>query len=448
MKPTLIIGILLSSSFACSKVKSSSASITLDDVTDSIVDVFTGGEEETAAESISLENLQFRPVTTDIARLIISTSDNAAIANTETYITGQLKFQTAEGEVTESDLTIKGRGNSTWGMPKKPYRIKLPAKLGFQGMPADKDWVLLANYSDKSLLRTSTAFELSNRLGMAYTPRSVFVEFYLNDAYQGVYQLTENIKIGKSRLNIKEMETTDIASNALTGGYLLEVDQRMKDPYRFISSSNLPFTIAKPEPPSAEQSSYIENYINSFEAKIFSDDLIQNSADYQSLIDVDSFINWYLVSEIMKDNDSADFGSIYIYKDRNKPLAMGPLWDFDISAGNIDYSDARYPEGWWIKTNTRWYSRLFLDPNFTSKVKLRWNAMKAQAIDTIPSYIDSQAAYLNLAQSNNFSRWTTLKSYVWPNAVVHDSYEGEVNYLKDWYVKRIAWLDKEINLLP
>ncbi|RYZ88876.1 MAG: hypothetical protein EOP04_08320 [Proteobacteria bacterium] len=438
----------------CSKIGRSSAnnSNPLENIQSALEEVLgdnsdTENSSSAAEQAVALEDPTFTPAILTIPVLRISTNEQAVIDSTDTYVNGHLKFQSANGEtLAESDLTIKGRGNSTWLMPKKPYRIKLPAKLAFQDMPADKDWVLLANYSDKSLLRTAAAFELGNRLGMAYTPRSIFVELFLNDAYQGVYQLAENIKISKSRVNIKELETSDISSAKISGGYLLEVDARMKDPFGFITSRSLTMTITKPEPPAAEQSTYIESYFNNFESLIF-DDVASNSAQYQSLIDVDSFINWYLVSEIMKNNDSVDFSSIYMHKDRDKPLAMGPLWDFDIAAGNIDYSEAQYPEGWWIRTNARWFERLFQDPVFVARVKTRWYTMKVSAIDTLPSFIDLRAKELDLAQSNNFSRWTTLQAKVWPNPVVNQTYQGELDYLKAWYIKRVAWLDREINQL-
>ena len=91
-------------------------------------------------------------------------------------------------------------------------------------MPAQKNWILLANFDDKTMLRDDVAFELSRRVGMAYTPRSQFVETFLNGEYEGTYQLTESIEIDKNRVNINSLDDDDVTAPNITGGYLMEVD--------------------------------------------------------------------------------------------------------------------------------------------------------------------------------------------------------------------------------
>jgi len=124
---------------------------------------------------------------------------------------------------------------------------------------------------------------------------------------------------------------------------------------------------------------------------------------------------------------------------------MGPLWDFDLAFGNVDYSECQLPEDFYIK-NTLWISRLFEDTAFVRMVKNRWNEKRTE-IYTLLSYIKSQASYLNNAQQINFKKWDILDVYVWPNAVVTGSYEGEIDYLHSWLSTRLNWLDMNINLL-
>ena len=206
----------------------------------------------------------------------------------------------------------------------------------------------------------------------------------------------------------------------------------------------LPFNIKSPENITTDQLNYIQSYIQETEDAIFSSDFADADKGYNKYINTESFINWFIVQELMKNQDAKDFSSIYYYKDRGGKLGMGPLWDFDLAAGNNDYSDSKYPTGWWVKDGP-WFARLFEDPNFRAKVKKRWNEVKSKDIDQIASTIDKTASYLNLTQTKNFIRWPILNQYVWPNQFVLGTYEKEVAQLKKWLKERTAWMDSEIN---
>jgi hypothetical protein len=153
-----------------------------------------------------------------------------------------------------------------------------------------------------------------------------------------------------------------------------------------------------------------------------------------------------LVNEITKNNDAVFYSSVYMYYDPDKEkYCMGPIWDFDISLGNINYNDNSNPRNFWIQ-NSAWISRLFEDPDFVSQVASRWNEKKA-SVDQLSQFIDERAQYLSVAQNFNFKKWTILDKHVWPNAQVPGSYNGEISYLKEWLSTRIQWLDTEIPLL-
>jgi hypothetical protein len=201
-------------------------------------------------------------------------------------------------------LQIRGRGNSTWGMPKKPYRVKLTDKQSLLGMPSSKDWVLLANYSDKSLLRNALAMELGTRMGMPWTPRSGFVELYLNERYDGVYLLSENIKVSKDRVNIDQLAAGDVSADKITGGYLLEVDFRQDGHTMFSSIDQLPIVFQDPEDPVQAQEDYINGYINQFETALHSSGFADPTTGYAAYIDVDSFVRWFLVNELFRNVDA------------------------------------------------------------------------------------------------------------------------------------------------
>jgi len=404
------------------------------------------GERTVAVYAFQRVPEEFIPAAMDLPIVRIVTQNEAPIVSKDDYVRATLTIDpNGTGEAAVSvPLRIRGRGNSTWAMPKKPYKLKLDDKASFLGMPSDKDWVLLANYSDKSLLRTRVAFELGDRVGLPWSPRSRFVELFINDQYQGTYQLGEGVKVAKKRVDIPEPDEDEISEPEITGGYLLEVDARLDGDVFFFTNVGLPILIDTPEAPAPEQYEYIRDYVLRTENAIYAPDFADPETGYAHYVDVDSFVHWYLVNEIFKNNDAAFYSSCWMYKQRDGKLFMGPLWDFDIGAGNVNYNGNDNPIGWYIR-DSLWISRLFEDPAFEARVKTRWNELKASQFDTILDFIDESATSLALASSNNFERWPILDQYVWPNAVVTGSYEGEVQYLRDWLETRIAWMDAQFN---
>jgi hypothetical protein len=133
-----------------------------------------------------------------------------------------------------------------------------------------------------------------------------------------------------------------------------------------------------------------------------------------------------------------------MYKPRGGKIFMGPLWDFDLAAGNANYADAFMTEGWHIR-NAPWFSRLFEDPAFAARVKLAWNEIKADELPAMFQAITTGAASLQQPQLNNFQRWPILGTYVWPNKSIPGSYAGEITYLNVWLTERIAWIDRQMN---
>ncbi|HTE00996.1 MAG TPA: CotH kinase family protein [Mucilaginibacter sp.] len=371
----------------------------------------------------------------------------APVVSKDDYVTGNLVIDPNSQftqDITSIDLQIKGRGNSTWDMPKKPYRLKFNSKTPVLGFSIAKNWVLLANYSDKTLMRNAVAFEMGKQFAADFTPKGRFIDVVMNGQYIGNYYLTQQVEVDTSRINIKPIKATDNTGDALTGGYLLELDQRLDADFYFFTHHGLPMTINTPDPITPQQLAYITDYVTATEDAIFAANFADPVNGYAKYINVDSFISWFLVKELVKDNDGKDYSSIYYYKDRNGKLGMGPVWDFDLAIGNTDYSDCKLPQGWWVK-NSLWFSRLFEDPAFKLKVKNRWNELYAQKIPALLTYMDQTSNYISSAAYHNFTKWDILNVYVWPNPVVTGSYPNEVSYTKDWLRQRISWMNAEIN---
>jgi len=190
--------------------------------------------------------------------------------------------------------------------------------------------------------------------------------------------------------------------------------------------------------------------VHSLEDALFAKDFADPDRGYAAYLDVDSVIDWYLVNEITKNQDAGNFSSIYFHKGAGDKLKMGPLWDFDLAAGNVNYSDAQWPEGWWVRRGSPWLTRLFQDPAFTARVTERFDRLANLAADevAVTKFIDQTATDLEAVQTANFEIWPILKKYVWPNSVVTGSYAGEVAYLSAWLRTRYAWLRAELHAPP
>lgn len=369
----------------------------------------------------------------NLPKLYINTAGQAPINSKDFYVASTIKLEGME-QVPSLAWTagnVKGRGNSTWDMAKKPYRIKFDSKHSLAGLPAHKDWVLLANYCDKTSIRNELAFELARATSLAYTPRSLFVELYLNEQYNGLYQLTEQLKIDNNRVNITK------------SGFLLEVDDWEKanpnEDILFSTNRNL-FNIKEPDVElHSAPYNWIKEYITDTENSLYGASFKDPEVGYAHYIDVASFVDWYLVNEILKNQDGYFYSSCYMHIAPDGKLTMGPVWDFDISSGNCNYSNSRLTSGWWIRNYPSWYGRLFEDPAFENQVKARFIALTPH-INEVVSRMQQRSKLYIPGKADDESKWKTLGKYIWPNYVWYNSYEEEVAYLLDWMEKRMNWL--------
>ena len=368
------------------------------------------------------------------------TDGSVQIDSKEDYVEGDVSLDGRRDfeSLTDLSMKIRGRGNSTWFIhPKKPFQMKLSDKSAFLGMPEDKKWLFLAEYSDKTMLRNTIAFELGYMSNLDWTPAGEFAEVYLNGEYNGTYNITQKVEESDNRVALGDT------------GYLLELDQLDRidpDDVYFESTVTERFIINIKEPSldyGSEEFRYIENLIAEFEEALFGANFQDENIGYKNHINLESFIDWYLISEITKNVDSRWFSSIYLNVMPGEKIKMGPLWDFDLAFGNTDYADTQYYQGWWIRFNP-WYERLFEDPAFTQMVKDRFIYFKNNE-DLIIQKIDMYAEKLKWAQAENDQKWQTIGKYVWPNPVIYDTYQEEVDHLKNWYLARMQWLEEAFN---
>jgi hypothetical protein len=548
---------------------------TVNDFTEIVTYSVTNSDGDVEEYTVDLMRFTGLPI------IYLKTDDAVAIDSKEDYVQGDTSLDGGRDfdNLDDLEMKIRGRGNSTWGLhPKKPFQMKLSDKAEFLGMPNDKKWLFLAEYSDKTMLRNKISFEMGYISNLDWTPQGRFAEVYINDEYNGTYNVTQKVEESDNRVPLGDT------------GYLLELDQLERldsDDVYFESVITEKFLVNIKEPNLERNSSeyvYIKTLINDFEnamlgsttmtsyfavSETTSDNvwdvnlsqtmtLVPNSeyrvsfkakssidrtmiaglglyhdpwtnvgepvslttawqtftltqtttdfgddqsrvlfdmggdqggevwiddvsvlntdgeeliinGDFQSgesswaggaataanitsyssgaetyaeYIDIDSFVDWYLISEITKNVDSKSFSSMFLNVLPGEKIKMGPLWDFDLSFGNVDYADSRYAEGWWVKYHP-WYERLFQDPDFVDRVKVRFAYFKDNQ-DFILEKIDTYAQQLQWAQQENDNKWQTLGIYVWPNPVIFGTYQEEVDHMKAWYVDRMTWLDNAL----
>jgi beta-glucanase (GH16 family) len=381
----------------------------------------------------------------------IFTDGNMPIESKDNYITGTVTVDGGRGfeDLNSTIMEIRGRGNSTWGNPKKPYQMKLDSKEEFLDMPKQKKWIFLAEYSDKSLLRNTVAFELGYLSSLDWTPKSEFAEVYINGEYNGTYNVSEKVEEKSARVDIGDE------------GFLLEKDTnahgRIKPDDVYFSTTAYQgdslIVIKSPDIDRVDENDfnylqdtrfvYISEHINNFENVLFGDNFADPVNGYANFIDVNSFIDWFLINEIAKNVDAMSFSSIYFTHIPGEKIKMGPLWDFDLGFGNMDYGDPEFTEGWHIRYHA-WINRLLDDPAFVTQVQDRFTNHYLANKQYILDKIDEQAELLKWSQQENFNTWQILGVYVWPNPIVWDTYDEEVLYLKMWFEERMNWIEANI----
>ena len=406
--------------------------------------VYKVSKSSGVSKSYSVDVTKF----TGLPIVYINTTNFSGIDSKENYVTGTISVDGGRNipDMAATPIEIRGRGNSTWGHPKKPYQMKFSTKEEFLGMPEDKKWIFLAEYSDKTMLRNSAAFEMGYISNLDWTPQSEYAEVYLNNLYQGTYNITQKVEETNRRVAI----TND--------GFLLEIDQLYRLDADDVYFSTDAFSVIAIKEPSIDQVNengvsfeqdqrynYVKNYVNQFEDVLFGSSFANSFSGYAAYIDVDSFVDWYLINEILKNQDARWYSSIYFHLIPGEKIKMGPLWDHDLAFGNVNYAPTEYTDGWWIQQNP-WFSRLLEDPNFVAKVKTRFDHFRNNE-QYILNKIDAYAEKLHWSQQENDNRWQTLGQYVWPNPVWFDTYQEEVDHLKDWYQARMNWLDSAIDAL-
>ena len=367
-----------------------------------------------------------------LPKVFIKTQDGKNIPSKyEDWLSATVKIYNSDCTLhLEGETGIRGRGNTTWSYPKKPYALKLKDKQEVLGMPKHKRWVLLANWMDRTLLRNAVSFNLASRSSLAYTPKGEFVELFVNDVHMGNYFLCEHIKVDKNRVNIDELDEDEV-----DGGYIMELDAYFDEVNKFRSAvRNLPYMFKDPDEVNADQFSFIQDYVNNFENALY-DNARFAEREYVEYIDIQSFADWWIVMELTGIWEPNHPKSTYMHKDKGGKLTMGPVWDFDW--------ETYMPTTWYRIKDALYYGRLFQDPEFIALVKERWAVLKPE-FETLPDYISSEAERIRSSEYMNHMMWPITQVV---NKDEGMSFDNAVEGMISSYTAKLKWMDKEIGKL-
>lgn len=366
-----------------------------------------------------------------IPQITIVTENQAPIVSKDVYVKATISIDGNDwGEDYSGTTRIRGRGNSTWGMPKKPYRLKLDENVSVLGLLPEKDWVLLANYIDPTLMLNAVAFKIGQLLQLPFTNNAIPVDLTINNKYIGNYMLTEQVELSKSRVNINNKE-----------GVLLELDLNYDEDFKFISNHyKLPVMVKDPDIESDMQFQTIQNDFQQLEDSIKSIYFPNNG--YENLIDIESLAKYLVVYNLTHNMEINHPKSTYLHKDKGGKYIMGPIWDFDW-AFNFEgtgvhfgsYQNPLFKKLSSKSTGFYFFTRFLDDPKFVALYKQTWSNFRKEKLDSLLSYIDDYAASISESQKKDYDVWKKGTS----------NFQNKIKDLKNWIEGRASHIDSYLN---
>jgi hypothetical protein len=391
---------------------------------------------------------------TNLPAIYINTEQNKPITSTSTYIKATVVVVSSDPtENLNITAQIRGRGNSTWGMPKKPYRVKLDKKTRLLNLPAkEKDWVLLANCADKSLIRNAVAGKIGELVGLKFSPSTRFADVYLNNKYIGNYHVTDQIEVGEKRVDVEEQKVNTTQPSLIQGGLLIESGGSAEYP-NFSTSSGLNINLKYPDYKDYGQSQwnyilrYATDYVRNFDKVLFSNTFTDPEKGYRALVDTTSLINWYIACELSGNSDS--FWSTYMYKyNSSDKLYFGPLWDYDIAFNN----DSRMGNA--VQRLMReiahdpkiWINRLSQDQWFKSAVNKRWlELIDENILQNLLDYVNSLTTLIEQSQQENYKTWNIRTKQLDWEQQIFPTYKQNTDYILSYLTQRVNFLTERFD---
>ena len=362
----------------------------------------------------------------DFPQINITTIGGERITSKETYIKANIVI---DGKKIYSDYKgttqIRGRGNTTWTLPKKPYRLKLDTKASLFGLSAEKDWVLLANYLDGTHTLNAVAMKAGKLLNIPFTNNIIPVELTLNGEYLGCYMFTEQVEVESNRVNVG------------TDGLLLEFDQYFNETWQFKSTIyNLPVIVKFPDLVNSSELQPIQNQFGKLEELVIDAKFPNNN--YLESIDEESIVNYLIVNMLTGNEEINHPKSIFMHKTKTGKFQMGPIWDFDWAYGyginnNFTHFGPYNRSFFWTppSVGTKFFSTFLKDPKIKTLLKARWIDFRKNKFNDLMAFINDYAFVIEDARNRDYQKWKRGGA----------DFKTDINSLKTWMQNRGNYLD-------
>lgn len=385
------------------------------------------------------------PADTGLPAIHINTESGRSVSSRTTYVAATLSVDSNGTEFSSLDRTgirIRGRGNSTWRADKKPYRIRFDSSVSIFGLPAGRNYVLLANAYDQSHIRNSVAYAAARTLNFDHVPQAIHVELYINGSYSGLYTIGDS---------------ASIALEVEPGGFLLEIGGRRKE----IDVMNVDFfhgnviyhvRVRTPTPRTrltADQMNYIRDYCRE------ADNAVMALGNYEDYIDMRSLIDYFLFTELLYNLDGAFKRSVFLRKNPGQKLEVASVWDFDLAMGNYSADRSRYNK--WASVHNEdtyfndpsWINFLIEDPVFQYAVRKRWEATGSKMYRAALAEVTRNREFLGPAVARDRRLWPHTKSMYesWSTANI-ETWSGQLDYIETFLALRKRWIDRQIENFP
>ena len=332
------------------------------------------------------------PVTTGLPVMVINIDGGKKVNDKVTWLPSKIKILDEQGFVVLDTLgcSIRGRGNSTLNWSKKPYALMLDEKVQVLGMPAQKHWVLFANYMDRTLMRDALGFHVGEQTSLKWTPRCRYVELILNGKHVGNYLLAEQVRPDKNRVDIEK---------GVEGSWLFESDFHGDEPWAW-SERNIPFCVKYPDDQDMNGAlkSMAQSYIKTKLNACWSGNFDTAAA----AMDLQSFADYWIVFEVMGNHELKNPGSVFTYTSGNGKWVAGPVWDFDW--GGLSYNTSPQAKTGLINRNAVWYKGLHNIKQYRQLLAERWKTLKPALLECA-DFIDQTRDYLRESDKINRKMW-------------------------------------------
>lgn len=390
-------------------------------------------------------------ITYNLPVFYIEIENGEEVTSREEYLNATLRIDTenAVGDfpgLETTQIQIRGRGHYSWNFDKKPYKIRFDKKTSVLGFSASKNWTLIANYVDRSLIQNFVALEMGKVMdNIPYHSTQYPVDVFVNGTYRGVYTFGEQLEAKKERINLEESYTDPNTDYLLEVGGSDEGDVYGRDYFHAGTLRHIAIKHPETEQLQQAQLDYLIDYVKK------ADEAVRTLTNYEDYIDVDSLIDWVIIHELTYNLDCSFRRSCYLIKEKDGKLKMGPIWDFDLAFG----SHYRYLSGDWATVGSEggyvgitWMNYLKDDPAFMARFTARWNEVKEQLLQTALTSVDTMGALVAPSAEMNFEVWDILGIWIPSQPEYHnqyDTYEKMVQRLRNFIINRYNWLDGQLN---